>query len=67
MDMAIRFPNLGVDLDYVGKSIHIFGFEITIYGILIAVGMFLGIGLIVLEAKRKGCDQDRYLDMLIIS
>ena len=67
MDMSIRFPNLGIDLDYVGKSIHIFGFEITIYGILIAVGMLLGICFVVLEAKRKNYDQDRYLDMMIFS
>lgn len=67
MDMSIRFPNLGIDLDYVGKSVHIFGFEITIYGILIAAGMLLGICFVVLEAKRKNYDQDKYLDMMILS
>ena len=29
MDMMIRFPNLGVELGYVGRSVRIFGFEIT--------------------------------------
>lgn len=67
MDMSIRFPNLGIDLDHVGKSVHIFGFEITIYGILIAAGMLLGICFVVLEAKRKNYDQDKYLDMMILS
>ena len=67
MDMSIRFPHLGLELDYVGKSLHIFGFEITIYGILIAVGMLLGIAFVVLEAKRRNQNQDMYLDMVIIS
>lgn len=67
MDMSIRFPNLGIDLEYVAKSIHIFGFEITIYGILIAVGMLLGISFVVLEAKRHNYNQDMYLDMMIVS
>ena len=26
--MSIQFPNLGITLDYVGKSVYIFGFEI---------------------------------------
>lgn len=65
--MSIRFPHLGLELDYVGKSLHIFGFEITIYGILIAVGMLLGIAFVVLEAKRRNQNQDMYLDMVIIS
>lgn len=67
MDMSIRFPNLGIDLEYVVKSVHIFGFEITIYGILIAVGMLFGISFVVLEAKRHNHNQDMYLDMMIIS
>lgn len=67
MDMSIRFPNLGIDLEYVAKSVHIFGFEITIYGILIAVGMLFGISFVVLEAKRHNHNQDMYLDMMIIS
>ena len=65
--MSIQFPNLGINLDYVGKSISIFGFEITFFGILIAVGMLLGLGFIVIEAKRCGEKEDDYLEMLIIS
>lgn len=67
MEMSIRFPNLGLEFDYVPKSFQIFGFEITIYGILIAVGMILGISFVVLEAKRSNQDQDKYLDMIILS
>ena len=43
MDMSIRFPGLKLVLDYVPRSFEVFGFEITIYGILIAAGMLLGI------------------------
>lgn len=52
--MSIQFPNLGINLDYVGKSIQIFGFEITFFGLVIALGMLLGMGFVVLEAKRCG-------------
>ena len=54
MDMSIRFPGLKLILDYVPKSFEIFGFEIAIYGVLIAVGMLLGIFFVVLEARRRG-------------
>ena len=42
MDMSIRFPGLNLVLDHVPRSFEIFGFEITIYGVLIAIGMLLG-------------------------
>lgn len=67
MDMSIRFPNLGIDFGYIAKSVHVFGFEITIYGILIAVGMLLGISFVVLEAKRHNQNLDLYLDIMIVS
>ena len=56
--MSIQFPNLGINLDYVGKSIQIFGFEITFFGLVIALGMLLGMGFVILEAKRCG-EQDQ--------
>ena len=65
--MSIQFPNLGINLDYVGKSIHIFGFEITFFGLMIALGMLLGLGFIILEAKRCGEDPNSYLELLITS
>lgn len=66
MDMSIRFPGLRLVLDYVPKSFEIFGFEITIYGVLIAIGMLLGIFFVILEARRKHEDPDAYLDLVII-
>ncbi|MDO4336985.1 MAG: prolipoprotein diacylglyceryl transferase [Eubacteriales bacterium] len=65
--MSIHFPNLGLHLEYVGKSVHILGFEITIYGMLIAAGMLLGIAFVVLEAKRSNQNQDMYLDFMILA
>ena len=65
--MSIQFPNLGINLDYVVKSIQIFGFEITFFGLIIALGMLLGLGFVILEAKRCGENKDEYLEMMIIS
>ena len=61
--MSIQFPNLGINLGYVGKSIQIFGFEITFFGLVIALGMLLGMGFVILEAKRCGENKDDYLEM----
>ena len=65
--MSIQFPNLGINLGYVGKSIQIFGFEITFFSLVIALGMLLGMGFVILEAKRCGENKDDYLEMMIIS
>lgn len=67
MNMSINFPNLGIHLGHVGKTISIFGFEIAYYGIVIAVGMMLAIWLILSEAKRTGQNEDNYFYMLIVS
>ena len=67
MEMSIRFPGLDLVLSYVPRSFQIFGMEFTIYGVLIAIGALLGMGLVTLEAKRSGEDQNKYLDMTIIS
>lgn len=65
MDMSIRFPNLKLQLDYVGRSVSVFGFELTFFGLLIAVGMLLGLAFVLLQAKRRNEDQNLYLEMLI--
>lgn len=54
MDMEINFPNLGIYLDHVGKSISIFGFSIAYYGIVIVTGMMIAIWIAQREAKRTG-------------
>ena len=67
MDMSIRFPNLGIELENVVRSVHIFGYEITIYGMLIAVGMILGISFVVLESRRRSQEPNLYLGMILAS
>ena len=37
----IRFPNLGIHLHNVGDSFSLFGIEIRVYGLLIAIGFFV--------------------------
>lgn len=67
MDMSVGFPYLKLTLDYVPVSFQIFGIEVTIYGLLIAVGVLLGIAFVVLEARRANQDQNKYLDMMMLS
>lgn len=61
MDMSIRFPNLQIYFGYVGRSVSIFGFEITIYGLLIAAGMLLGLIFVLRQAKAQNENQNLYL------
>ena len=66
MDMEINFPNLGIYLDHVGKSISIFGFSIAYYGIVIVTGMMIAIWIAQGEAKRTGQNPEQYLDLAMI-
>jgi len=63
MTMNINFPNLGIYLENVGKSISIFGFEIAFYGITIGIGVMAGILIAAHEAKRTGQNPDTYYDL----
>ncbi len=67
MNMSINFPNLGIYLNNVGKSVSVFGFEIAYYGIIIGCAILLGLTLAEREAKRTGQDTDSYIDMVIIA
>ena len=46
--MDIAFPNLGIYLHNMPRGFSIFGFEITLYGVLIGIGMLAGILLVAL-------------------
>lgn len=67
MDMSIRFPHLGIYLPKVGKTISFFGLDIAYYGITIAIAMIVGISIALQEAKRTGQNQDKYLDLLMLT
>ena len=62
---SIQFPNLGIELNNVGSSIKVFGFEIFYYGIIIAIGMVVGYFLVDWQAKRTKQNPDLYLDFAI--
>lgn len=66
MHYDISFPNLGIYLDEVGKSIDVFGFEIAYYGIIIGSAILIGFLIATAEAKRTGQNPEDYMDMGII-
>ena len=66
MDYRIIFPHLHLYLRYVPKSIHVFGFEIALYGIVIATGMVLATLLVMAVARRTGQTPDDYLNLAIL-
>lgn len=66
MDISsIDFPNLGINLHNVGKSVEVFGLEIAFYGIIIAAGVLLGILTAEKEAKRTNQNPDDYTELAI--
>lgn len=62
---AIEFPNLHIKIDSLPKSFSVFGFEISFYGVIIAVGMLLGIMLVLYEAKKTNQEINTYIDLAI--
>lgn len=66
MHYDISFPNLGIKLDHVGKSVQVFGIEIAYYGIIIGAAILIGFIFATSEAKRTRQNPDDYLDMGII-
>lgn len=63
MHMDITFPNLGIALQNVGKTISVFGFDIAYYGIIIGCAIMIGFILASSEAKRTGQNPDDYFDL----
>lgn len=61
----ISFPNLNIYLKNVPKTFEIFGFEIALYGVIIAIGMLLAIMLAAYVAKKSGQNPDMYWDLAI--
>lgn len=63
--MDIAFPNLGIYLHNMPRGFSIFGFEITLYGVLIGIGMLAGILLAAHQAKVAGQNPDIIWDFAI--
>jgi phosphatidylglycerol:prolipoprotein diacylglycerol transferase len=59
----IEFPNLGIYLSDVGKTITVFNFDIAYYGIAIAFGMLMGILIASWQAKRIGVNPEHVMDV----
>ena len=62
-EMDIAFPNLGIYLVNVPKTIMIGNFGIALYGVVIAIGMILGLTLSAKIAGRTGQDPDTIWDL----
>ena len=65
MHTTIDFPNLGIHLTSVGKTISLFHIDIAYYGIVIGLGILAGLFVAVMEAKRSGQIPDTYYDLVI--
>ena len=61
----IAFPNLGLYLKNVPQGFTIFGFYISLYGVIIAIGVIAGISIVAHIAKKTGQDPDDYWDFAI--
>ena len=58
----VAFPHLHLYFEHLPKIIPIGGFGIAYYGICIALGMLLGILLVIVVAKKTGQNPEQYLD-----
>ena len=65
MHTTIDFPNLGIHLTSVGKTISLFHIDIAYYGIVIGLGILAGLFVAVMEAKKSGQNPDTYYDLVI--
>ena len=63
--MDIAFPNLGIYLKDVPRTISVFGFQIAFYGMIIAVGVLLGFTMASKEGDRLGHPKDFWWDFSI--
>ena len=62
-DMDIAFPNIGIYLHNVPKTIMIGNFGIAIYGIIVASAMLIGLTMAAYIGKRTGQDPETYWDL----
>ena len=64
---SIVFPHLGIILKHVPRSFRIFGFEIMLYGVVIAAAALAGVYLVLFLAERTGQDADSYLNFALLA
>ncbi|MBR5251731.1 MAG: prolipoprotein diacylglyceryl transferase [Oscillospiraceae bacterium] len=61
----VQFPKLGMELAVDRVAFTVFGVDVYWYGVLIAIGAMLGIAVSFNLVKRRGIDQDKYIDVLM--
>ena len=64
--MSIDFPHLGIHLPHVIRSFSVFGYEVAIYGITMALGILAGLYVAVWTAKKTGQDPDDYVNIALL-
>ncbi len=64
-EQSIAFSHLGIFFHSVGKTINLFGLDVTYYGIVISAGMVIAGAFVLYDGCRKKQKQDDYLDVLI--
>lgn len=63
---TVAFPNLGITIENLPSGFSVFGFDITFYGIIIAVGMLAGLWIALWQAKRTGQETGPYYDLAFL-
>lgn len=63
MTTNISFPNIGIYLENVGKTITVFNFDIAYYGITIGIAVISGVLMAAWQAKRTKQDPEVYYDL----
>ena len=61
----IAFPHLGIYLTNVPRQFSVFGYTITLYAVIIALGVLLAVKLCEVVAKRTGRDGEVYWDFFV--
>ncbi len=64
-DGPVKFPGLGITIEHLIEGFDVFGFHISLSGILIAVALLVGLFLTERLAKRTGQNPEIYLDLAI--
>ena len=67
MEITVRFPNLGFLFEYEDRTFSVLGFDITIYGILMAVSLLIGMVVILLCARWQKMNLNLCLGASIIA
>ncbi len=63
---SIEFPHLGIHLNHVIQTIHIFSFPVAVYGITMALGILSGLFMASWVAKKTEQDPEDYTNIALL-